>query len=274
VQINKKLLIVLTQPMLFLKRLTYKNFRQRYFATLFFQKHMKRIDFLRSLGLTTAASVVVAACSSTTGADPITSGSNISGSSNGSSATDCSVTPSETAGPFPTKNPGQWVTQDIRAGEKGVTMTAKITIKAKSTGCGALKGAVVDIWHCDADGNYSEYGSVSNEHFLRGRQTTDANGLVNFTSIFPGWYPGRSPHIHVHIFDASGKTLLITQIAFPKEVCDIVYGTAKTFYTKGLQDTTNANDGIFRDGFATELAGLSGNITDGYALTHTIVVNA
>jgi protocatechuate 3,4-dioxygenase beta subunit len=70
---------------------------------------------------------------------------------------------------------------------------------------------------------------------------------VNFTSIFPGWYAGRAPHIHVHVYSASGTSLLVTQIAFPTDVCDTVYKTATNFYTKGKQDTTNAMDNVFAD---------------------------
>ena len=110
--------------------------------------------------------------------------------------------------------------------------------------------------------------------FLRGRQTTDANGLVGFTSIFPGWYSGRAPHIHVHIYDSTGKSLLVTQIAFPKDVCDTVYTTATTYYTRGTQDTTNERDNVFSDGFTTELATITGSVSAGYVLTHTIVVSA
>lgn len=242
---------------------------------------MKRIEFLKKLGLSAVSTATLMACktedvSSTTGTT-----SNTTGSTNGTSATNCTVTPTETVGPFPNKNSTKVVFQDIRSDRKGVLMTAKITIKAKSTNCAALKGVIVDVWHCDADGNYSEYGGTGmqatnyqNVSFLRGRQTTDTDGLVTFTSIFPGWYGGRAPHIHVHIYDAAGKSLLVTQIAFPKEVCDNVYTNAKTFYTKGLQDTTNERDNVFGDGFANELAGLSGSINDGYTLIHTIVVNA
>lgn len=203
------------------------------------------------------------------------------GSTNGDSASNCSVTNSETAGPFPTKDPASLSVADIRSDRQGVPMTAKITIKNKNADCAALKDVIVDIWHCDADGNYSEYGGTGMQavnytsvHFLRGRQVTDATGTTTFVSIFPGWYGGRAPHIHVHIYNASGKSLLVTQIAFPKSTCDTVYTTATSYYKKGLQDTTNESDNVFGDGYANELATISGNTTDGYTLTHTIVVSA
>ena len=111
-------------------------------------------------------------------------------------------------------------------------------------------------------------------HFLRGRQTTDASGLVTFSSIFPGWYRGRAPHIHVHIYSASGLSLLVGQIAFPTDVCNTVYTTATNYYKNGTQDTSNLQDNVFSDSLADQLASVSGNITDGYTLTSLITVSA
>jgi len=194
---------------------------------------------------------------------------------------DCVTTPSETAGPFPTKNPSSLSIVDITSDRTGVSLTINITIQNKNSDCTALEGALVDIWHCDKDGYYSEYGGTGLQpenltayHFLRGRQITDNNGLAGFTSIFPGWYPGRAPHIHVHIYDSSGKSLLVTQIAFPTETCDTVYTSATQFYTKGTQNTSNTSDNVFSDSLDDEIATVTGNINDGYVLTHTIVVSA
>jgi protocatechuate 3,4-dioxygenase beta subunit len=208
--------------------------------------------------------------------DPEPSNSTTTGSTSGT----CTSTSSETAGPFPTKDPSSLSLVNIKSDRTGVAFSIKITIQNKNNSCAALAGAIVDIWHCDKDGYYSEYGGTGMQsanftsvHFLRGRQVTDSNGVAGFTSIFPGWYGGRAPHIHVHIYDASGKSLLVTQIAFPTTVCDTVYTTATNFYTKGKQDTSNASDNVFSDSLANELASVTGNITDGYVLTHTIVVN-
>lgn len=245
---------------------------------------MERKDFLRrglsALGIAAVAPLMGACDKSATVAPTTTGTSTSTGSTNGTSGGSCTVTPSETEGPFPTKNPAAWVRKDIRSDRTGIMMTANITIVNKNTNCGALAGALVDIWHCDADGNYSEYGgsgmqstNYTSVDFLRGRQTTDASGLSAFTTIFPGWYGGRAPHIHVHIYNASGKSLLVTQIAFPKDICDTVYTTATSFYKKGKQDTTNETDNVFSDGFTTELATVSGSVASGYALSHTIVVN-
>jgi len=209
-----------------------------------------------------------------------------SGTDTGSGS--CSVSPTETAGPFPTKTPSSLVRSDIRADRTGVAITINITIANINNSCAALAGAIVDIWHCDKDGYYSEYGGTGMQsvnytavHFLRGRQTTDANGLVSFTSIFPGWYSGRATHIHVHIYNASGNSILVTQIAFPEgssSAVATVNGSGGTAYgyTKGMSGYTyNAADHVFSDDKAgLEIATVTGSLSGGYTLAHTIKVNA
>lgn len=233
---------------------------------------MKRIDFLRNMGLGLATVSGISCVKSAVSDSGSTA--NSEGSTNGSSAADCALTNAETAGPFPNKTPTKVVYSDIRLDRKGLELKVNLSIKNKNTGCGPVKDLFVDVWHCDADGTYSEYGSAASSSFLRGRQTTDAAGLVKFATIFPGWYNGRATHIHVHVFNASGKSLLVTQIAFPKTVCDNVFKNAPTFYKKGTQDTTNEQDNVFSDGFKNEMPTITGSIVDGYILTHTIVVNA
>jgi protocatechuate 3,4-dioxygenase beta subunit len=209
------------------------------------------------------------------------SGTASSSSTAAGSSGSCTVAPTETEGPFPTITPSSLVTSNIVSDRTGVPFTIKITINNSNNSCAALQGAIVDIWHCDADGSYSEYGGTSMQtanytsvHFLRGRQVTDANGLVTFTSIFPGWYSGRAPHIHVHIYSANGTSLKVTQIAFPTDICDTVYTSATNYYKKGKQDTSNTADNIFSDSLASELASVSGSVSAGYTLTHLITVAA
>ncbi|ACT94973.1 dioxygenase family protein [Dyadobacter fermentans] len=237
---------------------------------------MERKEFLKrgfsALGL--AAIIPVISCSKDT-VDPADT-STEAGSTPGS----CTLTASETAGPFPTKSPASLVSNDITSDRPGAKLNVKITIQNKNNSCEGLEGALVDIWHCDAAGNYSEYGGTgmqstnyTNLHFLRGRQTTDASGLVTFTSIYPGWYSGRATHIHVHIYNASGKSLLVTQIAFPEEISKVVYAQG-AYASHGQADTTNARDNVFGDGVSTEMSTVTGNVSAGYELTHAIVVNA
>jgi protocatechuate 3,4-dioxygenase beta subunit len=232
---------------------------------------MERKEFLKSLGMSSIVLPLFALCSNDD--DPtLTSGS-------------CTATSAETAGPFPTKNPSSLEMVDIRSDRTGVALTIEITIQDKNNSCAAVEGAIVDIWHCDKDGYYSEYGGVNMQtidltavHFLRGRQITDSNGKVGFTSIFPGWYPSRATHIHVHIYNAAGKSLLVTQIAFPEgtnSAVNLVNASTANGYTKGMSGYTyNASDNVFTDSVDNELATISGSVENGYALTHTIVVSA
>jgi protocatechuate 3,4-dioxygenase beta subunit len=230
---------------------------------------MDRTEFLKKLGLTTMVMPLFSACAEDD--DPMDTSSN--------NEDGCTKTPSETQGPFPTKNPSTLALADIRSDRDGVPMTIAIVVKDKKDNCTPLQGAIVDIWHCDKDGNYSEYGGTGMQqtnytaaHFLRGRQTANSQGAVGFSSIFPGWYSGRAPHIHVHVYNASGKSLLVTQIAFPKEICDNVYTNSSIYSSRGKQDTTNENDNVFSDGVTNELAVVDGSVGTGYTLTHTIVV--
>ena len=89
-----------------------------------------------------------------------------------------------------------------------------------------MEGANVEIWQCDAAGNYSQYGSQTAQTYLRGIQTTNANGEVTFTTIYPGWYQGRATHIHVEV-TRNGASAKVTQIAFPESVNATVYATRR-----------------------------------------------
>ena len=247
---------------------------------------MQRKEFIKRLGFGSLMVPLVAACGKdddpTPATDTTTTGTTTTTTTGGATSTGtCTVSPSETAGPFPTKTPADLVMVDIRSDRTGIEMVVNITIQNSNNSCAALADAIVDIWHCDRDGYYSEYGgsgmpsvNFQSVHFLRGRQSTNSDGVVAFKTIFPGWYSGRAPHIHAHIYDSTGKSLLVTQIAFPTDVCNTVYTTATNFYTKGTQDTSNASDNVFSDSLANELATVTGSVADGFTLTHTIVVSA
>ncbi|MBR06079.1 MAG: intradiol ring-cleavage dioxygenase [Rickettsiales bacterium] len=242
---------------------------------------MKRKEFLKRLGMG-AAMIPLVACS--TGGDDEDILESVD--DNNSSSSGCSVTNSETEGPFPIKNPSSLVRSDIIGDRTGVALSIAIIILDSSSECDPLEGALVDIWHCDKDGYYSEYGGTnmqsvdfSDVHFLRGRQVTDSDGKVEFTSIFPGWYQSRSTHIHVHVYNSSGKSLLVTQIAFPESSSDspvVLVNAATDFgYTKGMSGYTyHSSDNVFSDGVDNELATVEGSVNEGYVLTHSIVVSA
>ncbi|RZL47623.1 MAG: intradiol ring-cleavage dioxygenase, partial [Pedobacter sp.] len=212
---------------------------------------MERKHFLRSLVIGAAATpAIFEACKKSSSSNDVGTTTTPTG---GSSTSSCSVAPTETEGPFPTHTPASYVRSDITDGKTGYKLTIKLVVGNSNNNCNPLANAIVDIWHCDAEGNYSEYGgsgmqstNYQSVHFLRGRQTTDANGLVTFTSIFPGWYSGRATHIHVHVYNAAGTSLKVTQIAFPEGT-----GTAVALvngYSKGLSAYTyNKNDNVFSD---------------------------
>jgi protocatechuate 3,4-dioxygenase beta subunit len=190
----------------------------------------------------------------------------------------CVISPVETVGPFPILTPAQYVRASIIGDRTGVPLLITLTIQDQSNGCAPLEGVLVDIWQCDKDGYYSQYGgnqlqqaNFTGQNFLRGRQTTDANGTVSFLSIFPGWYPGRAPHIHVEILSPSGASLLVTQIAFPSSVYSTVYETAGY---NGTPDRSNTQDSIFSDSLSRNMAdSVTGNTVDGYTLLKTITVS-
>ncbi len=239
---------------------------------------MERMEFLRRLGMGSLAVPYFISCASSADPEPA---ADTSSATSGS----CTVTPSETAGPFPTKSPASLVLTDIRSDRTGVPLTVEITIQNKNNNCSPLEGVIVDIWHCDKDGYYSEYGGTGMQsvnltaaHFLRGRQTTNSNGKSRFHHHIPRLVRGRSTHIHVHIYSAAGNSLLVTQIAFPEgagSAVSLVNASSANGYTKGLSGYTyNASDNVFSDSVSEELATISGNLTSGFALSHTIVVNA
>lgn len=235
---------------------------------------MDRKKFLRNsiLGIASLATAtkILESCSKNDNDD------NGSESSDGS----CTVSPSETKGPFPIKTPSQLVLENIKSDRIGVALLINLKIENQSKDCAPLEGVLVDVWHCDKDGNYSEYGGTSMQqtdytsvHFLRGRQTSDISGNVSFLSILPGWYQGRAPHIHVEVLTSSGSSLLVTQIAFPENVSSEVYSSTN-YAAHGQADTSNTKDNIFSDSLSDELATLTGNLTDGYTLSKTITVKA
>ena len=240
---------------------------------------MKRKEFIKKLGMGSMIIPIFASCSKEEDPTP----SNEGNGNPGENVANCTNTATETAGPFPTKDPSSLLISDIRADRTGVLLNVTLTIYDQSKDCVPLEGALVDIWHCDKDGYYSEYGgsgmqnvNYNSVHFLRGRQITDENGVVEFITIFPGWYQGRSTHIHVHIYDESGQSLLVTQIAFPEGNNSAVYtvnAASEYGYTKGMSGYTyNENDNVFSDGVNTELAEISGSLEEGYSLNHGIVV--
>ncbi len=154
----------------------------------------------------------------------------------------CVLAPEQTEGPYYVDDAA--VRRNVTAAKRGVALTLRLRVVDAST-CKPVKGAAVEIWHCDAAGAYS---GVSGDAamFLRGVQRTDAKGLAIFRTIYPGWYPGRTVHVHtmVHI----GVNVVHTgQLYFPDTVTDAVYGHAP-YSRRPNRDPRNADDSIYRNG--------------------------
>ena len=158
-------------------------------------------------------------------------------------------------------------------------LTVELTIVSAST-CAPLAGRAVYIWHCDRVGRYSLYDSaLANQNYLRGVQQADASGRVAFTTIFPGCYSGRWPHIHFEVFPSlsaatsAANRIATSQIALPKETCDAVYAASgyQTSVTN-LSRVTLASDNVFSDGSALELATITGGVGSGLRAALSVAV--
>ncbi len=166
----------------------------------------------------------------------------------------CVVTPEQTEGPFFTD--ARLNRSDIRSDptdksvKEGVPLALILRVSAVgSAGCVPLAGAMVDVWHCDAVGVYSDSGgNTAGKKFLRGHQVTDASGAARFTTIYPGWYPGRAVHIHFKVRILAGPALgneMTSQLYFDEAVTDRVLARAP-YSTHGKRTQRNSEDGLFR----------------------------
>lgn len=157
----------------------------------------------------------------------------------------CFIAPEVTEGPY-YFDPAL-VRRDITEGKPGTPL--EIALQVVDSHCAPIGGARVDIWHCDAEGNYSGYaqnagGDTRGETFLRGTLTTGADGVARFTTIYPGWYKGRTTHIHYKVF-LDERTVLTSQIFFPDALSQYLYQNVSPYNTRpSARDTVNANDGI------------------------------
>ena len=181
----------------------------------------------------------------------------------------CAVTPTETNGPYPSLT--DLFRSDIRENKSGTVLTLTIHVVNVSNGCAAVPNANVEIWHVDAAGDYSQYGTQTTQTFLRGIQTTNGNGDVTFTTIYPGWYQGRATHIHVEVTMA-GRSVMVTQIAFPESINNAVHASG-TYASRGTNPMSNLSDGIFSDSLSSEIVTPTGSVGAGYAATFQVGVS-
>jgi len=213
----------------------------------------------------------------------------------------CSVIPEETGGPYPgdgTNSNGSGVANaltlsgivrsDIRtsvspgsATAAGIPTTLKLQIVNVGNSCADAAGAAVYLWHCDRDGNYSMYASgLTKENYLRGVQEADSTGTVTFTTIFPGCYAGRMPHIHFEVYPSLDKAtsaanrVKTSQFTFPLATLNEIYATAAySASARNLSNISYATDNVFSDGTSLQMASVTGDPVNGYVVTLTIGVS-
>ncbi len=236
--------------------------------------HMTRRDLLRVLGA--AGGGVLAGCVPTGATDysaPVQSPTRTNASPTPLASItqpDCVITPQLTAGPFYFDT--DLVRRDITESKPGTPLLVEIRL-VQAVSCQPIHGAVVDIWHADAIGQYSGYGGqgddgtdTTGQTFLRGIQVTDTDGLAEFETIYPGAYAGRTVHIHFKAY-TSEQRFITSQLYFPDDTTDAVY-LAEPYSTRGPRRTTNANDRLFDD----DLLGHVTPNTDGYMVSLTVGV--
>jgi protocatechuate 3,4-dioxygenase beta subunit len=267
---------------------------------------MNRRGVLRLFG-GAGAPVALAACgASATTSSPAastvgtttTTGATATTASTATTATTAAMTgeviPEETAGPYPgdgTNGPNVLdddgiVRRDITSSfgtsttkADGIPATVVLTLVSAATGA-PLPGASVYLWHCDRDGRYSIYDDeLTDENYLRGVQQAGDDGVVTFTTIFPGCYDGRWPHMHFEVFSdlttaVNGDGAIATsQLALVQSVCEEVYAT-----TGYEQSATNlgrvslTSDNIFSDGADQQTPATTGSVSAGYTMALTVPV--
>ncbi|MFC5547277.1 intradiol ring-cleavage dioxygenase [Massilia aerilata] len=249
------------------------------------------------------AALPLASCGggSTIGSVDASTASSAGTASTGSTGNSCAVIPEETGGPYPgdgTNSNGSGVANaltlsgivrsDIRASvspgsatAQGIPLTIRLQLVNVGAGCAPIAGATVYLWHCDRDGNYSMYASgLTRENYLRGVQAADADGHVTFTSIFPGCYAGRMPHVHFEVFPSLAKAasaagrIKTSQFTFPMATLNEVYAnTAYAASSRNLASISYATDNVFSDGTSLQMGSVSGNASTGYTVTLVVGVS-
>ncbi len=220
---------------------------------------MKRKDFLKGAGLASLGLVLPKSKAKAERKLPL------------KVTNDCVLIPSETAGPFPldlTENE-TFFRQDITEGQAGVPLQVRLKVLGLEN-CGPMQNVRVNVWHCTNEGVYSGYNTNNNPGdadatHLRGYQFTDANGEVEFTTIFPGWYNGRICHIHFQVY-VSSSYAAVSQLTFPVDTKNAIYTSNATLYPDGTDPMSLANDMVFSDGYDQQMATLEENAgTGGYS---------
>lgn len=256
-------------------------------------RYLTRREMLALMGSTAAAVTLVGCGGSEQSGEPGSSGGGTTGGASttagttGTAAetasTTCVVRPEQTEGPYFVDT--QLDRSDIREEREGVPLELTFNVsridEGDASACGPLAGAVVDVWHCDAAGEYSGVQDnaagdfdTTGETFLRGYQLTDDAGTARFTTIYPGWYQGRAVHIHFKIRDSPESQQgyeFTSQLYFDDALSDEVQAQGP-YAEKGQRDLRNADDGIYQGGGEELLLDLTPQ-GEGYAATFDIALD-
>ncbi len=175
----------------------------------------------------------------------------------------CVLTPEQTEGPYYIAN--EALRRNITEGRPGAPLLLRAFVVNAST-CKPINAAAVDIWHADAGGVYSGFGAgAASRTFMRGIQRTNAKGLALFRTVYPGWYQGRTVHIHVKVH-LGGNVVHTGQLYFPDTVTDAVY-RKQPYSARPTRDVRNAADSIFRNGGSKSLLNVKKNSAGVYVAT-------
>ena len=164
----------------------------------------------------------------------------------------------------------------------GIPLDLSFVVSRVGNGaCAAYQGVYIDVWHCDALGDYSAIDNTMGintpgQHFVRGYQVTDAQGKVSFKTIYPGWYSSRAVHIHVKLrtsLDSNKTGVFNSQLFFDDAQTTQVHTNNAPYKTKGMRDTLNSADSIYQNGGSQMQLSLAGSDTAGYSAVLQIGVS-
>jgi protocatechuate 3,4-dioxygenase beta subunit len=238
-----------------------------------------RPDRRRALALmgTAGLGVVVAACTPVTGGSggTGTTTTTVAGATTTTLVPGCILSASQEEGPYYVNIAD--VRSNITDGKVGVPLTLTFTV-VNATTCTPLVGAAVDVWQADATGVYSDEAveNTVGQVYLRGTQLTDSSGVVTFTTIVPGWYAGRTMHIHMKVHTAgTASTVVHTgQVFFDNTVSALVAADSR-YGADHITRTTNATDRVYtQQNGSTSVLTMVGSTTAGYGGSITLGVVA
>ena len=258
-------------------------------------KRRRALGWLAGAGAVGALPLI--GCGGGGDADTSTSSTSTTTTTTTTSTGSCSVIPTETNGPYPADGTTSLnalalsgiVRSDIRSSfgsstttAAGVPLTVTLTLVNTNSSCASLAGYAIYIWHCSQTGLYSLYSAgVTGENYLRGVQTTDSSGTLTFTTIFPGCYSGRWPHIHFEVYPSLATATSVShmvktsQIAMPAASCSTVYATSGySASVSNFSQISLASDNVFSDGATLETPTITGSVSAGYALALTVGIAA